>query len=350
MDGDDAVEVIIDGVVAAGWYGGHGNCGCSTYSGAAINLAAGNHTLVFRHEELGGGDNYYLYWNGPASGNAWQIVPAARFVGLTQTNYTLSIGASTITDYVVRVRVGVSEALHESNCKRYANGSYKPTGLLQRYGETGRMKFGLMTGSYTKNTSGGVLRKNIDSFIDEVDCVTDLSHDATGQFTATIGIVRTIDKLRIVNFSYADHSYNVNCGWVTTRAINEGECRMWGNPIGEIMYETVRYFAGKAAPTGAFDYVAAGSDDAALGLPKPAWVNPYVANPYCAKPFMLVISDINPSFDSDQLPGSAFGGMAGDLVPAMDVSVLADKIGDKESATGNYFIGESGGLAMVRVR
>ena len=44
------------------------------------------------------------------------------------------------------------------------NGVYKPIGLLQRYGETDRMKFGLMTGSYTKNTSGGVLRKNIGSF------------------------------------------------------------------------------------------------------------------------------------------------------------------------------------------
>jgi type IV pilus assembly protein PilY1 len=361
VDGDDAVEVIIDGIVVAGWYNGHGSCGsslgCRTDHpdrNGTIALAAGAHTLKFHHEELSGGDNYYLYWNGPGSGNVWQIVPTTTFTGLTQTNYTLATSGSTITDYVVRVKVGVSEALHESNCKRYANGSYKPTGLLQRYGETGRMKFGLMTGSYKKNTSGGVLRKNIDSFTDEVDCVTTPAHDATGQFTATIGIVRTIDKLRIVNFSYDingdgivngdDYSYNVNCGWVTTRAINEGECRLWGNPIGEMMYETIRYFAGKAAPTGAFDYVAAGSDDAALGLPKPAWVNPYAANPYCAKPFMLVISDINPSFDSDQLPGSAFGGIAGDLVPAMNVSELADKIGDKESATGNYFIGESGGI------
>ena len=43
-------------------------------------------------------------------------------------------------------------------------------------------------------------------------------------------------------------------------------------------------------------------------------IDPYDTNPYCAKPFMLVISDINPSFDSDQLPGSAFpGAIAGDL-------------------------------------
>ena len=78
MDGDDAVEVIIDGVVVAGWYGGHGSCTCTTHSGT-IKLTAGTHTLEFRHEEVGGGDNYYLRWNGPDSGNVWQIVPAAKF-------------------------------------------------------------------------------------------------------------------------------------------------------------------------------------------------------------------------------------------------------------------------------
>ena len=46
------------------------------------------------------------------------------------------------------------------------------------------------------------------------------------------------------------YSYNANCGWVATRAINEGECRMWGNPIGEMMYETLRYFAGKSVSHG----------------------------------------------------------------------------------------------------
>ena len=38
---------------------------------------------------------------------------------------------------------------------------------------------------------------------------------------------------------------------------------------------------------------------------QPAWQNPYGASrfPACAKPFMLVLSDVNPSYDSDQLPG-----------------------------------------------
>lgn len=341
VDGDDAVEVIIDGTVVAGWYGSHGKCNCTTHSGG-INLVAGAHTIQFRHEEDGGGDNYYLHWNGPDSSNAWQIVPVAKFTGLTQTNYSLSMDGSTITDYVVRVQVGLSEALHETNCKRYPSGVYKPTGLLQRYGENGQMKFGLMTGSYTKNTSGGVLRKNIESFSSEIET-------NTGQFTAPVGIVRTIDKLRIVDFDYGSYSYNSNCGWIATRPIKEAECRMWGNPVAEMMYETLRYFAGKAAPSSSFTYDGTSThDDNELGLPKPAWVNPYSVHPYCAKPFMLVISDINPTFDSDQLPGSPFPvtapavGVTSDLPPALNVQTLADYIGDKEGETGSHFIGQSG--------
>ena len=56
----------------------------------------------------------------------------------------------------------------ESNCKAYPNkttpstNNYKPTGLLQKYGEAAKpLKFGLFTGSYQKNKSGGVLRDNI---------------------------------------------------------------------------------------------------------------------------------------------------------------------------------------------
>ena len=33
VDGDDAVEVIIDGTMVAGWYGGHGQCECTDHYG-----------------------------------------------------------------------------------------------------------------------------------------------------------------------------------------------------------------------------------------------------------------------------------------------------------------------------
>jgi len=309
VDGDDAVELIIDGTVVAGWYGGHGKCTCQTHSGS-IALTAGTHTITFRHQECTGDDNYYLYWQ-------------------------KTIPASAMTDYVVRIKVGV-DSMPESNCKKYPSGVYKPTGLLQRYGESDRMYFGLITGSYAKNLSGGVLRKNIGTITDEID-------SNTGAFTSVNGIISTLNKLRIVGYNYGDYSYNQNCGWISSRPLQEGECRMWGNPIGEMMYEAVRYFAGKAAPTSGFDYSGT-TDDSTLGLPKATWKDPYNATTgfsYCAKPFMLVLSDIEPSYDSDQVPGTAFGSYSGD-VAGFNAATLANTISTEEGVSGSYYIGQSG--------
>jgi type IV pilus assembly protein PilY1 len=331
VNGDDAVEFIIDGgdevfddvddTVVAGYYGGHGADGGNSYNGT-IFLSAGQHKFQFRHEEVSGGDSYYLSWE-------------------------LSSDASEIEDFVVRVKVADSTVGLEANCKQYPNGEYKPVGLLQRHGESNSMYFGLLSGSYTKNTSGGVLRKKIGSITDEIVA-------NTGQFTAVNGIVKTIDKFRIVDFSYGDYSYNSNCGWITTRPISEGECRMWGNPVGEMMYETLRYFAGEGSPTSDFTYADANDNHAGLDLtlPKATWNDPYDTGDggfeYCAKPFMLVLSDINPTFDSDQLPGafSEFGSQSpetiGNAGSSLDVEDLADDIFSAELSDGNRFIGQQG--------
>ncbi len=349
VDGDDAVEIIIDGVTVAGWYGGHGNCGCTTYQGD-IYLTAGSHTFEFRHEEAGGGDSYFLYWNQGAATNVWEVVPPGIYTTLTQSFYDLNVPSSTITDYKVYVQVAVDSGGidPEDNCKLYPDGNYKPIGLLQRHGESGRMLFGLLSGSYTNNTSGGVLRKNVGSITDEINA-------NTGEFlyidgSTVDGIIESIDKFRVIGFNYGDHSYNVNCGWVTSRPINEGECRMWGNPVGEMMYETLRYFSGAGTAYTDFDYNASDGtlDDNVLGLPKTSWDDPYDASTgyeYCAKPFMLVISDIYPTYDSDQLPGSYFSGQATEVIgnpanPALDVATLADAISTTEAEAGNHFVGQ----------
>jgi type IV pilus assembly protein PilY1 len=326
VDGDDAIDVIIDGAVVASWYGAHGNCNpnnCTPHSGS-VTLTAGTHSIVFRHQERSGGDNYYLYWQ--------KTVPT-----------------SAMTDYKVRVQVCVSGLL-EDNCKGYTSDGttiYKPTGLLHEHGENDSMMFGLITGSYTKNTSGGVLRKNVLSFTNEVN-------PNTGQFVSgSGGIVETINKLKTVGFG-SGYQYNQNCGVPeVNNPLAEGRCRMWGNPIGEMMYEGLRYFAGKASPTSDFSsgVNTSGTDDNALGLPQPNWLNPYTGNmgadyangyPTCSKPSQLVISDVNPSYDTDKLPGSYFNSFSGDLT-GLDVSSSADTIWAGESEATNIFIGQSGG-------
>ena len=146
----------------------------------------------------------------------------------------------------------------------------------------------------------------------------------------------TIDQFRILDFTYSDYTHQ-NCGWITTRPINEGECVNWGNPIAEMMFEGMRYYAGQGSATSAFTYgTSATLGDNVLGLPKATWDDPFVTNGACAKPFMLVISDINPSYDSNQLPGvaSAFGtGFTGPfLLQTQRLWPLMRKISEKPSA------------------
>ena len=239
-----------------------------------------------------------------------------------------------ITDYVVRVKVCDSTVGLEDNCRTYANGSKKPIGLLQEYGENNSMYFGLLTGSYNNNLAGGVIRKNISSFTDEVDL-------NTGQFTSVNGIVSTFNRLTVTGFQ-TDYSYS--CGWITTRNIVNGECQMWGNPIAEMMYEALRYFAGKMTPTPAFNY--SGGTDASMSLALPAWQNPYSQFPRCSKGNILVVSDAYPSYDSNQIPGSYFNSFSGDLSPALNAAALGQTIytGEGYSST-SAFIGESAGTS-----
>ncbi len=351
VDGDDAVEVMIDGNLVAYYYGGHGDCGCTTHSGS-IYLASGDHTVEFRHQERSGSDNYYLHWKGADSTNLWEIVPTAKFNNLIQTTYNVN-SASSITDYQVRVKVCDSAIGLEPNCQQYPDGNYKPAGLLQRHGESlwdattssykpPKMYFGLMTGSYANNTSGGVLRKKMGNISDEIET------NSNGVFKTSVeGIIHTINKLRIYGFNYGDYSYNLNCGWIVDQPITEGQCRNWGNPIGEIMYESLRYFGGNTGATTGFDYSGA-TDDSIIDLPQDTWNNPYKKSDggfdSCAKPFMLVLSDINPSYDSDKLPGvdSHFGGGITSDLPGLNVSTEAAAISTMEGISGNKYIGQSG--------
>ena len=243
----------------------------------------------------------------------------------------------TRNDYTVRVEV-CTAAFHDG-CKQYPNGNYKPVGLLHDYGENEAMLFGLLTGSYDKNMSGGRLRKVVSSFKDEVD-------PTTGVFTANAKIVQTFNRLRIRDFNNGRTDNAYRGGWVGTRPMNEGEFVDWGNPLAEMLYEALRYFAGKGAPTSAF----AGSTtfDNEVGLPTATWDNPYSSTsaakaPWCARSNLLTISDVNVSFDSDQLPGSAFGTFSGDL-GGLNVSTLSDTITTNEpGVAGLHFIGQSGG-------
>ncbi len=265
----------------------------------------------------------------------WDWVSIERPVAGNRVEHGASGPWVTPTDFRVRVQVCRS-SMPETNCRLYPDGNYKPVGLLQEFGENDEMLFGLLSGSYTNNTRGGVLRKNIGSISDEID-------ENDGTFKSTVGIIRTIDRFRTVGFG-GNHEYNQNCGWITDGPISDGECRMWGNPVGEMIYEALRYFADKGYATPAFVSGMSSGDDKDLGLPLASWDQPFEEHAVCSKPVNLIISGVNPSYDTDDIPGSAFSSTTGDL-SGFNASSLGDTIWNHEmGGSSSHFIGQSGNL------
>lgn len=277
----------------------------------------------------------------------------------------------------------------------YTGGTWMPIGLFQKYGEynpndpsgitrvcsktmgkscstdndcdsgeglcfdKSQMYFGAMTTTYTKNTSGGVLRKNPGPVSDEVNM-----NNGTQQTSENVrgNLIHSMDRMVVIDFDYSSHSYS-NCGWIWDRPINEGECKMWGNPLAEMMYETLRYFAGKNSPTAAYSYST--TADSGVNLSKPDWgytkgstvYKPFDIFPSCSQPFTLLLSDVNTSYDADQIPGSSYSGTFAEdtLAPHLGLgdtlsngktvlNDLMDTISTTEGIDGNsWFIGESGG-------
>lgn len=288
--------------------------------------------------------------NQPSTRRIWHWVSKESPVAGASIDEGAGNVAVAAANFIVRVQVCASVLLKEDNCRDYPTGTVqKPTGLLQDFGESDSMLFGLLTGSYAFSKSGGVIRKDVGTIKDELNWQTD------GTLTAVNGIIRTMDRFRMPG--YEDYTANAGGfgvfyqpGLVTTRPFDQGEFGgNWGNPVAEMMYETLRYFAQRSAtasssqPTGVFNY--ATGFDVDLGLPKVnTWSNPYGAGkPVCAKPFQTVMSDVNTSYDSDQLPGANWTGLASDLPGSLLVGNLGTTIWNNEiGASGTYFIGQSG--------
>jgi type IV pilus assembly protein PilY1 len=319
-----------------------------------LKVARGNHSLWNAMER------WQCTWaerHNTTNGNVFSQsgVPSTS----TPPNYGFSLGpnGAAAGDYFVRVQACVTGLFGKERCTRYPNGTYKPTGLLQKYGELGRIYFGLVTGSYKKNLSGGVLRKNVGALADEININTDgtfkvLANSGVGP-TPSPGapttysneggsIISTLSKMRIVGYDYADGAYisSDNCSY--QRELNtNGECKSWGNPLSEIYFEALRYFSGQTAPT--TEYVA---DDSTIiaGLATAKW--PTNANAllssknYCAPLNMLVINGaVTTSENDNDLASKSLSFMAGNPTNAVDAT---NAVGTHWGLTGGqYFYGNT---------
>ena len=226
-----------------------------------VRVAQGNFSMWTAHEQL------QCQWR-EDNNNSNNNQPAVTGIpASTQPPFRASAGSA---EFIVRVEVCKNATLAEDNCRIYPTnvGNSKPIGTLQEHGEDDSVKFGLMTGSYQKNKSGGVLRKNVSGFSDEVNETTD------GTFTSpppADSIVDTLNKLRLTRYDYATHQYNAldSCAFAKF-GFTDGECSNWGNPQSEIYLESLRYFGGLSATT-AF---AANDSSYINGLSTASWTDP----------------------------------------------------------------------------
>lgn len=267
----------------------------------------------------------------------------------SKTSMGVTIGSEG-PDFTVRVQACVTGKVGKERCKQYPDGNLKPIGLLHEYGESDQAEFALFTGSWKKNVAGGVLRSNMKSFKTEVNVETN------GTFTSDADLVNTLNKMRIYGYRYSDGTYigdtysgGQACTYQLTTDVVNNMCTDWGNPMGEMFTESLRYLAGKS-PTSDFDFTLSGSKDASLNMPKPAWIDPFERSnatekaaiekkfgpAQCRRINAINFNSSNISFDEDlQAPFATISGAT--------VVNLVDIIGAAEGVHGkSWFVGSNG--------
>lgn len=270
----------------------------------------------------------------------------------------------------IRVQACVANLTGLENCKSFsskdASGvvtkSLKPSGILLDYGYAGsatdsaRAEFGLISGSYDNNLSGGVLRKNMGNVNDEVKADGTFCHKAATPCAG--GIIKSFDAFRLYGAGASSYTTDASFSWVMPSSLTNKKFPSWGNPVGEMLIEALSYFAN----TGKSDYnnVQAVTIDSALGLPVPTWQDPLndlldvsgagelkrgqvYGKSICRPMSTLAISSSSVSFDRDEVAkfDSAMPNRGGDTLASFTDKVgvregIADSVRSVASVTGDW--------------
>ncbi len=219
----------------------------------------------------------------------------------------------------VRVKVCVNNQ-EETNCKGYTATdeitiTTKPAGLLQKYWESEKpIYFGLMTGSWENNRSGGVLRAIAQKGDNEIN-------QTDGRFLPPVnsdfgGIIDTLNRFRINGYQFNSNKYT--------------DDKDWGNPLSEIYLDTLRYLAGKGSALNEPQ-----SDELGF-VPSNNWNIPIETGNWCARCSIIAISAGANSFDTDGLSNNGL---------SIDAAAQTNTVGGSgfEEINGHsYLIGENG--------
>ena len=89
VEGDDAVDVLINGNAVAAHYGGHGADPIGTHTGT-ISLTAGqSYAIQVRHQDTWGGEALKMFWKRPSQ-NAWQQDETELYAALPVSNSSIT--------------------------------------------------------------------------------------------------------------------------------------------------------------------------------------------------------------------------------------------------------------------
>lgn len=259
-------------------------------------------------------------------------------------------------DYVARIQVCKSGYENGDRCKVYPSGTPKPIGLFQEYGDTERMWFGMLAGTYEKNKQGGDLIKNMGAFTDEVNVNVDgrflnvyrlknASGSVNGQQQSNAnGMVNALSLYRIGQYNHGDGTYGTsgvnqnNCPWELSE-FKTGTCQNWGNPFGEGYLNIIRYY-GNQQPVGAYR---ANDSTFIPGLNVPQnYVEPLTETNSCASLNVVSFNSSTISYDGDDLDGPGDGDVSA-INSSLTSKELADVVGAGEGIHGGtYFVGTNG--------
>jgi len=277
--------------------------------------------------------------------------------------------------YNVHVQVCVAALINadnNENCRQYpGNGGYKPIGILQEYGEPGLAEFGLFSGSYANYQSGGVLRKRLKPFDDEIEASGVIGDVDLSAYPAEGKIIWFLDNVIIASHAYTDNNVSVflrergryDCTQPFLYPLLWGgnnPCVSWGNPMGEVFYEAAAYLAGAPNALPAFDVddtnvpaslsgvfqnnrmprVSYGNNDGLMTAIPPGSVD-------CQPLNVLLVNSGTVSVDGDDLPSSRSFDNSGNgnslAFTATEIVRATNDIGTQEGiAGGQYVIGSSG--------
>ncbi|MDR1656854.1 MAG: hypothetical protein LBT47_04755 [Deltaproteobacteria bacterium] len=195
-------------------------------------------------------------------------------------------------------------------CERYGE-NFKPVGLLQKYAKLDQALFGLLTGAFNNQNrwDAGWLRHNVTSIRNQINA------DGTYKGTVNDNIFLMLDSITQVTKSRLTPLNEARTG-VDTQMLARGAGwsdpleSNFGNPIGEMLYAGLLYFASYPVwPNPGFM-----ESQESVALPRlgsagfDPWKSPlYGGSGDCLKPVILLLSSTSVSHDGDMLPGTPHG-------------------------------------------